>query len=268
MIRRLAIIGLVLLGLSSPGLYSPAHAAELRLAYIEQDASPYLSGIGPAIPARPGIAVELVQRAVVRLGGRLVLTRMPARRMIQEVKAGRQDGILGFRYSPERAQDLIFPMRDGQPDATRHAARLAHSLYRRQGSAITWDGRRVGGLTTPLAVSSTQLVADALQAQGIEIIRIENSGQMFAMLALERVDAVVSLDIIGDRQMVEQPATQAAARIEKVMPPVLIEDFHVPLGHAFHAANRDFAERLWRMIGDLRDATYAELTPVYVAASP
>lgn len=264
MIRRLAIAGLVLLGLSSPGLYSPARAAELRLAYIEQEASPYLSGSGPAIPARPGIAVELVQRAVVRLGGRLHLTRMPARRMIQEVKAGRQDGILGFRYSPERAQDLVFPMRDGQPDATRHAARLAHSLYRRQGSAITWDGRRVGGLTTPLAVSSTQLVADALQAQGIEIIRIENSGQMFAMLALERVDAVVSLDIIGDRQMVEQ----TAARIEKVSPPVLIEDFHVPLGHAFHAANRDFAERLWRMIGELRDATYAELTPTYVAISP
>ncbi|MFN4276693.1 MAG: substrate-binding periplasmic protein [Ferrovibrio sp.] len=263
MIRRLAIAGLLLLGLSSA-----ARAVELRLVYIEQDASPYLTGSGPIIPARPGIAVELVQRTVTRLGGRLVLTRMPARRMIQEVKAGRQDGVLGFRYSAERAQDLVFPMRDGQPDATRHAARLAHSLYRRQGSAITWDGRRVGGLTTPLAVSSTQLVADALQAQGIEIIRIENSGQMFAMLALERVDAVVSIDIIGDRQMVEQPSTQAGTRIEKVIPPVLIEDFHVPLGHAFHAANRDFAERLWRMIGELRDATYAELTPVYVTTSP
>jgi polar amino acid transport system substrate-binding protein len=268
MIRPLAITGLVLLGLLLPALFSSARAAELRLAYIEQDASPYLSGIGPAIPARPGIAVELVQRAVGRLGGRLHLTRMPARRMIQEVKAGRQDGILGFRYSAERARDLVFPMRDGQPDAARYAARLAHSLYRRQGSAITWDGRRLGGLTTPLAVSSTQLVADALQAQGIEIIRIESSGQMFAMLALERVDAVVSLDIIGDRQVTMQADTQAAARIEKVMPPVLIEDFHVPLGRAFHAANHDFAERLWAMIGELRDATYAELTPVYVAISP
>lgn len=266
MIRRLATIAPVLLGLISSALSPSARAVELRLAYIEQDASPYLSGIGPEIPPRPGIAVELVQRAVARLGGRLVLTRLPARRMIQEVKAGRQDGILGFRYSPERARDLVFPMRDGQPDATRHAARLAHSLYRRQGSAITWDGRRIGGLTTPIAVSSTQLVADALQAQGVEIIRIENSGQMFAMLALERVDAVVSLDIIGDRQMIEQPATQATARIEKVMPPVLIEDFHVPLGRAFHVANRDFAGRLWTMIGDLRDATYAELTPVYVAS--
>lgn len=268
MIRPLAIIGLLLLGLSSPALSPSVRAAELRLAYIEQDASPYLSGLGPVIPARPGIAVELVQRAVNRLGGRLQLTRMPARRMIQEVKAGRQDGILGFRYSAERAQDLVFPMRDGQPDATRYAARLAHSLYRRQGSVITWDGQRVGGLTTPLAVSSTQLVADALQAQGIEIIRVESSGQMFAMLALDRVDAVVSLDIIGDRQMVVQADSQVAARIEKVMPPVLIEDFHVPLGRAFHAANRDFAERLWRMIGELRDATYAELTPVYVAISP
>ncbi len=259
MIRRLAFACLALLGLPLP-----AHAVDLRLAYIEQDASPYLTGSGAAIPARPGIAVELVQRAMHRLDGRLHLTRMPARRMIEEVKAARQDGILGFRYSAERARDLAFPLRDGQPDAARHAARLAHSLYRRQGSGITWDGRRIGGLTTPLAVSSTQLVAEALQAQGVEIIRIGSGGQMFAMLALGRVDAVVSLDIIGDRQLSEQ----AAARIEKVVPPVLVEDFHVPFGYAFYAANRDFAERLWRMIGELRDATYAELTPIYVAASP
>ncbi|WP_300300994.1 hypothetical protein [Ferrovibrio sp.] len=261
MIRPFVIAGLVLLGLSSP-----VHAVDLRLGYINQDASPYLAGNGTAIPARPGIAVELVQRAVERLGGRLVLTRLPARRMAEEVKAGQQDGILGFRYSAGRARDLVFPMRNGQPDATRYAARLAHSLYRRQGSAITWDGRHVGGLTTPIAVSGTQLVADALLAQGVEIIRIEGSGQMFGMLALGRVDAVVTLDIIGDRQMMEQTVIQAGARIEKVMPPVLIEDFHVPLGRAFHAANRDFAERLWAMIGELRDATYAELTPVYVAS--
>jgi polar amino acid transport system substrate-binding protein len=238
----------------------PAGALELRLAYIDQDARPYLTGAGTDIPARPGIAVELVQRAVSQLGATLVLTRLPARRMAEDVKAGRQDGILGFRHSPERARDLVFPMQDGKPDATRYAARLAHSLYRRHDSGVTWDGQRVGGLTAPVAVSSTQLVADALLAQGIEILRIESSGQMFAMLSIGRVDAVVVIDALGDRQLREQGAGQ----IEKVAPPMLVEDFHVPVSPRFYAARRDFTERLWRLIGEQRDGVYAELLPKYL----
>lgn len=238
----------------------PAQSVELRLGYIDQDARPYLTGAGTVIPERPGIAVELVQRAVSQLGATLVLTRLPARRMAEEVKAGRQDGILGFRYSPERARDLVFPMRDGLPDGARHAGRLAHSLYRRHDSGVTWDGQRVGGLTAPVAVSSTQLVADALQAQGIEILRLESSSQMFAMLAIGRVDAVVVIDVLGDRQLREQ----GVGRIEKVAPPMLVEDFHVPVSRRFYAARRDFTERLWRLIGEQRDGVYAELLPRYL----
>lgn len=238
----------------------PAGALELRLGYIDQDARPYLTGTGTDIPALPGIAVELVQRTVAKLGATLVLTRLPARRMAEEVKAGRQDGILGFRYSPDRARDLVFPMLDGRPDATRYAARLAHSLYRRRNSGVTWDGQRVGGLTAPVAVSSTQLVADALQAQGIEIIRLESSSQMFAMLAIGRVDAVVVIDALGDRQLRQQDS----GLIEKVAPPMLVEDFHVPVSRRFYAARRDFTERLWRLIGEQRDGVYAELLPKYL----
>lgn len=238
----------------------PASALELRLGYVDQDARPYLTGTGTAIPEQPGLAVELVQRAVAQLGATLVLTRLPARRMAEEVKAGRQDGILGFRYSPERAQNLVFPMQNGKPDASRHAARLAHSLYRRRDSGVIWDGRRVGGLTAPVAVSSTQLVADALQAQGIDILRLESSSQMFAMLAIGRVDAVVVIDALGDRQLREQ----GAGLIEKVAPPMLVEDFHVPVSRRFYAARRDFTERLWHLIGEQRDGVYAELLPKYL----
>jgi polar amino acid transport system substrate-binding protein len=209
-----------------------------------------------------------VQRAIAQTGDSLRLTRLPARRMMEEVKVGRQDGILGFRHSAARAQDLAFPMRNGQPDSRRHAARLAHSLYRRSGTMVTWDGQRIAGLNTPVAVSGTLLISEALLAQGIEIIRIENSGRMFGMLALGRVDAVVTLDIIGDRQVREQARLQAQmqdrGQIEKLAPPVLVEDFHVPVSHRFYAANRDFTERLWQGIGTLRDSTYAELMSQYL----
>jgi polar amino acid transport system substrate-binding protein len=250
----------ILASLLCIGVAASAGAVDLRLVYTDNDSRPYLTGNGQEIPARPGMAVELVQRCVTRLGGRLILNRTPARRMAEEAKNGRHDGILGFRYSPERARELVFPMRDGRPDTVRYAARLAHSLYRRQGEDITWDGRNIRGLKFPVAVSATLLVSETLLAQGLEIVRVERSGQMFGMLARGRVDAVVTLDIIGDREM----AAQTQGYIEKLMPPVLIEDFHVPVSRQFYAANREFMESLWRLIGETREATYAELSPKYL----
>lgn len=251
---------LILAVLLCIGAASSAGAVDLRLVYTDNDSRPYLTGTGQEIPARPGMAVELVQRCVGRLGGRLVLSRTPARRMVDDARNGRYDGILGLRYSPDRARDLVFPMRDGNPDARRYAARLDHSLYRRLGDDITWDGRAIHGLKLPIAVSATLMVSDMLLSQGIEIVRVERSGQMFGMLARGRVDAVVTLDIIGDREM----ALQTQGYIEKLTPPVLVEDFHVPVSRQFYAGNRDFTEALWKLIGEQRDATYAELSPKYV----
>lgn len=249
----------VLLILSAP-VVGPAQAMDLRLTYTDQDSRPYLTGTGTEIPARPGMAVELVQRSLNRIGVRLQLTRLPGRRLMEEVKAGRQDGILGFLYSNDRARDLVYPMRGGRPDDTRYAARLAHSLYRREGTPVTWDGGRIAGLSNPVAVSSTTLVADLLAGQGVDVVRIESSGQMFGMLALGRVDAVAVLDILGDRQM----RSQTQIRIEKLSPPLLVEDFHVPVSRQFYAAHREMVESLWRTIGATREATYAELSPGYL----
>lgn len=241
-------------------LVRPAAAVDLRLTYVQQDASPYLAGTGQAVPTQPGITIELLQSVITQLGGTLRLVRLPGRRMIEEVKAGRQDGILGFRYSSERAHSLVYPMRSGELDTGRHLARLAHSLYRRRGDSVTWDGQRIAGLKNPIAVSSTQLISEGLQAQGVEIIRVEGGGQMFGMLALGRVDAVVAIDALGDRQM----RAQSSGNIEKLMPPVLVEEFYLPVSPAFYEAHRDFVERLWTALGEQRDEAYARLLPKYL----
>ena len=131
-------------------------------------------------------------------------------------------------------------------------------------AALTLHACGGGGSTQDPGAASryaaTLLVSETLLAQGLEIVRVERSGQMFGMLARGRVDAVVTLDIIGDREM----AAQTQGYIEKLMPPVLIEDFHVPVSRQFYAANREFMESLWRLIGETREATYAELSPKYL----
>jgi len=242
------------------GASLPAGAVELRLAYIDQELKPFLIGEGQDIPARPGMTVELAQRAAAKVGARLQLTRLPLPRLIEEVRAGRQDGVLSLRHSPERAAELVFPLLAGRPDPNRHVARLAYSLYKRKGEAVGWDGVHLTGLQNPVAVGGSPLIARRLKALGAQIVRSDTGTQMFGMLAMYRVDAAVTLEVMADRLLPEQGYTQ----LEKMTPPLVVEEFYVPVSKGFYAANRDLVERFWQALGDLRDETYAELTSGYL----
>lgn len=254
---RVSIL-IALLGLTVSA--QPAAAVDLKLIYTDQEVRPYLMGSGTEIPPRAGMTVDLVRRSLARIGGthRLTLTRVTSRRLVQEIRAGRQDGVLGLRYFPERSADLVYPtLPDGQLDTSRRAARLAHSFYRRAGENVQWNGRRLTGQSGP--VGTSLIVAENLHALGIETISVLSGSQLFHMLALHRIDAAATLDMIGDQEVA---ASQGA--FEKLTPPLLEVDFHLPVSKRFYAANRDFVERLWRLMGELRDETYAELAPGYL----
>ncbi len=254
---RLAALFMLFFAVALP---QPAAANDLRLAYIDQDLKPFLAGEGPTIPARPGMTIELAQRAAAKAGARLQLTRLPLPRLIEEVRAGRQDGVLSLRYSAERAAELVFPLRAGRPDPNRHVARLAYSLYKRRGDSTSWDGVHLTNLKGPVAVGGSPLIASRVKSLGAHAVRSDTGTQMFGMLAMYRVDAAVTLDVMADRLLAEQ----GYAQIEKLSPPLVVEEFYVPVAPAFYAANRDLVERFWQALGELRDATYAELTPVYL----
>lgn len=246
-----------LIGLGMFAAANSAAAVELRLIYTDQEVKPYLMGRGTAVPEPAGMTVDLVRRCLSRIGGDLRLTRVTSRRLVEEIKAGNQDGALGLRFFESRRPDLVYPMKDGQPDAARRAARLAHSLYRRAGESVQWDGQRITGLNGP--VGTSLIVAGNLRAMGLETINVLSGAQLFQMLGRERIDAAATLDIIGDQELA---ASQGA--FEKLSPPLLTVDFHVPVSQRFYAANRDFTEKLWALMGELREQTYSELTPVYL----
>lgn len=253
--KAAAVIVLFLLTLGDP-----ARAAELRLSYLDQDVRPYVMGDGAEIPALAGMSIELVRRAVSRIGGTLRLSRFPPRRQIEEIRAGHQDGVIGYRYSPDRTADLVYPMRGSAPDETRMVNRMAYSVYRRKDDAVGWDGRRFSNLKAPVAVSASTLIFNALKSQGVDMVRVENNTQIFNMLSVYRIDAAVALDLVGDRLLRSQPMLP----LEKLTPPLLVEEFYVPVSRRYYAANHDFAERFWQVMGELRDETYKELAPTYL----
>ncbi|MEK9970056.1 MAG: transporter substrate-binding domain-containing protein [Ferrovibrio sp.] len=241
-------------------LASDATAAELRLAYIDQDVPPFFAGNGPDIPARPGVVIELVRHLLKDTGFTPVLTRLPGRRLQDEIRAGRQDGLIGTRYTPERAQVMAYPLVDGHIDPQRQLANVGYYLYSRKVSGIAWDGRDMRGMHVGLGIPSGVTAVQKLPGiTGITTVEAPTSLQLFRMLAFGRVDAVITIGQVGDRFV----GRLEGVDVVKLSPALLMEDFYIPFTHGFHARNRDFVEDFWRRLARDRDAVFHALLADY-----
>lgn len=249
-----------LLGLTICLSAQAAAAAELRLTYVDQEVLPYIAGSGTEIPPSPGMVIELVRRMVAGSPYRLTLTRLPARRAQEEIRAGRQDGVIGTRFTPDRAAIMVYPMIGGQPDPRRNLARLGYHLYTRSDRPVAWNGQVLGDIGDVLGIPSGVTALRVLPALAkIETLEAPNAPQLFSLLARGRVAAVVHLGSAGDGFV----GRYEDADIVKQAPPLLDEDFYLPFTRRFYDANAGFAETLWRRLEVERDAIYDELRPRY-----
>ncbi len=240
-------------------LSGPAAALDFRVTYIDRDATPYITGEGVEVPPRPGAAVDLVRRVATELGANVRFERRPAKRVMAALHAGEADALLGRIYTPEMGRELAFPLRaDGQPDPAGGLGVLSYRFYRLPGAEITWDGRRLGSaIPRPvIGLNASAAIAALLQRLGAEPVEAYSSPQLFGMLMARRFQAVAVLEVIGDRY--------AALKLERLDPPLASFDFYLPVTKAFQAAQPDFVARLWRRLGESRDAVYAELLPLYL----
>jgi polar amino acid transport system substrate-binding protein len=251
---------LALLSMLVVALPWPAAAQELRLVYIDLPAEPYIAGRGHEIPQHPGMLVELARLAATP-ELTLTLSRVPSRRLIDELRFARADGVLGIRFTAGRGADLRFPMQGMEIDAAKRVARLNHSLYRLQGGALQWDGRQLAPTGALIGTPSGFAVADLLKTLGADVVEAQSSRQLFSMLALGRISAVGTLDIIGD----SIGHTVDGRAIEKLEPLLQQADYHVAVSLAYYANHGAAVERYWQRLAALRDQTYARLIPRYLA---
>jgi len=249
-----------IIGLALCAAAQAASAAELRLAYADQEVPPYYAGNGPEIPPKPGVVIEMVQRLLADSPHTLILTRLPARRLHEEIRAGRQDGLIGTRYTPDRAAIMAYPTRAGGPDARRLLASVRYVLYARRETPVRWDDAGLRDFYGALGIPSGVTALHRLKGMDrVATVEAPNSHQLFSMLARGRITAVVMLGASGDRYVGEFEG----AEIVRLDPPLLTEDFYIPFTRSFYEANRDFVEAFWQRLEQQRDSLFAELLPGY-----
>lgn len=247
------------------GLISARAEPPLRLAYVDVDSAPFLLGRGAEPADPPGVAVEMVQRAVAEAGLALQLQRLPQLRMLHMLETGQIDGAFIFSYNAERAQRFVYPMLGDKPDAALRVTHIRYRLYRKAGSAASWDGSRFERLDGPVAANKGWVIAATLREMGVPVDdgAVDHPGN-FAKLRLGRVAAFAALEPSADSYL--QGA--GIADVEKVGPPVIARDYFLLFSRAFAGRNPELAQRVWQKLAQVRERDEAALYRKYQPPQP
>ncbi len=122
-------------------------AAEVTLAYGEYPFAPYQMGKGPRPADPPGLAVELVMQSAAQLGIDVKLRRMPVKRILHLLENGLLDGAIGYSYTPDRAEFLMYPRTiTGVADESKQLYTLEYYLFSRPDFVPQGLGNGLAGL--------------------------------------------------------------------------------------------------------------------------
>lgn len=269
--RRSVVAGLALLACALTGaltgsLIGAAPAAAeppavfegrptLRVVYETTPNPPRHLGEGTAIDwTRPGLTLELLMRVGERLRVNVDFKRVPWKRGLLMLETGEADGIFHSSYVADRESIGVYPKSPaGRPDESRALFFQSYALFVVAGSAVTWDGTRLGGLGgRPVGATAGYSVVADLQRLGVpvEVGRIPAlnlvkllEGRIAAAAELENMAAEI---IRGDQAL--------SASVVKLTPPLATKAYYLMLSHPFVRRDGALAEAVWNAIGAVRES--------------
>lgn len=248
---RALVVALSLAG--AWGAVAAADAPVARICHEGEDSYPWI------LKDRPGLTTSLLKLTEKTLGGRLEVLPLPWKRCLEEAKAGTLDGVVKISYTPERAQDYVYPTTaDGQPDASKRLLIDSYSFYRLKGAAVAWDGKTLKADGAVGAQSGFSVVKQ-LQGMGARVDDgTRSADDNLKKLVDGRVVAVALQTEEGDISVAAKP--EFAAKIERMSPFLVEKPYFVIFSKAFQAKDPAAAKRIWDAIATARESVeYKEL---------
>lgn len=201
-----------------------------------------------------GLNLELLSLVQQALALQVVYVAVPWKRCLSGMQQGLYDGAFAASFKPERLQMGHYPTdADGRPDASRRLHSSRYTLYRRVGSAVSWDGQRFSQVNGRVGSLSGFSIGDVLLAHGLEVDESSRDPlALLQMLAHGRVEAVALQTLRGDFLLQANP--QLTQRVEKL--PQLLEEksYYLMLSNALLARDPELAERIWDEVQRQRES--------------
>ncbi len=229
-----------------------ARAAELHkpiaLVFGTDENPPFTYGVSTDIDSKkPGIVIDLSKAAAAHAGIPLSFNRVPWARGLEMLEAGDADGIFMSSYTEERLRYGVYPMKDGKPDALRKLTDLSYWFYTRAGSGVTWDGKTLDDLHTPVAATTGYAVVPILEKMGLSVETDPIHMRNLHKLESGDVDAYAELEAHIDGLIRAYP--RQFRSIVKLEPAIRTTPYYLMVSKIFYAARGPDAERLWDAIG-------------------
>ncbi len=248
-------LSLLLLGVSTD-------AAEVTLAYGEYPFAPYQMGKGPQPANPPGLAIELVMQSAAALDIDVTLRRMPVKRILHLLENGLLDGAIGYSYTTDRADFLIYPRTTtGDVDESKQLYTLEYYLFSRPDFVPQGLGNGLAGLAQyRLGVASGTSLAQVLDSQGIRYEAARTQEQDLAKLLSGRLDLILGPDE-PTSQLIKSLGWEK--QIRRFGEPLLAREYYLVFNKPFCRDNGSLCERWWHEIQRRRDALFAEKASDY-----
>jgi len=231
--------------------FATAAAAEpkpIDIVYDTNENPPFTYGVGTDVDARrPGFIVELVRAAAEHSGIPITLTRVPWARGLELVRAGDADGIFMSSYTEERLSYGVYPMKDGRPDPTRRLTDMSYWFYVRKNSGVTWDGKTLANLHTPIGATTGYAIVPLLEKLGFSVEPDPNHLRNLRRLESGEIDAYAELQAHIDWLIRDYP--DMFQSIVKLEPAIRTVPYYLMFSKTFYAARPTDAERFWDAIG-------------------
>ena len=219
-------------------------AAKLRVCTDVHPHPPFL------MPDGGGSAGQLVAAGARDAGFDLEFYAVPLARCRAEAEVNVVHGFPMTPYIPNVLPFARYPMRNGEPDATRATMRARIMMYQRAGGPVTWNGKQIGGLVRPVLVPSGSLaMIDVLRKLGAPMDEQGRSLQAnLSKLLAGRGDAAVG---VWDEGVHLMTLPEFAGKIEMLPLPVFEQPYFLVVTKAYYAEHGPKVEQMWNTIGRL-----------------
>lgn len=214
-----------------------------RLCTLDQPFYPY------TMPDGSGQLQYLLREASKGLPLQFKNYTAPRRRCLEDLKAGRAEGVVGA-FAPERQAYAAFPLREGRLDESQALAVTRFLLYRLPGSRSQWDGSGFTQLDgKAIGVQRGFVHVDKLRASGAALDDgASSTEQNFDKLLLGRLAGVVTLEEEARRLL----QGRFAGKIEAVEPPFDRTVLYLLVARPLYARQPELIEHYWQAIRAMR----------------
>jgi hypothetical protein len=254
-IVRLMVLSAYFLGSLARAENCPA---EVHIGFPNFEVVPFIYGTD-SLASKPGLLVDWTFDALARSGckPKVTILRRPAKREMVEMQAGAIDIGPGVGFSPERLQDMAFPMVNGVSNPALVIIRDQVSLYVREGDqSVKWDGKTLQSVNPRVGISAGVLLSQVVTENHHWQVDIASDPlNNIKKLRANRIDVIVEADVLVSHYLSDKDAQD----IRKLSPPALVVDRYAPVSKQFQEKYPEFTRRFWLEICKASRVTFTSL---------